>query len=116
VKNQEKIMKLSTIEKQVVANIHSLPLDKQQFILEISALLTNKNQEIKVEKNKTSFAVFLKNLLKEIELEPLDINTSQLENCNERNIIEELLANPLEIANADSKPFSRDEIYASRKD
>jgi hypothetical protein len=29
-------MKLSAIEKQVVANIHNLPLDKQQVILELS--------------------------------------------------------------------------------
>ena len=66
-------MKLSTIEKQVVANIHSLPLDKQQFILEVSEFLTKKNQEIEAKKNKASFAVFLKQFLKEVELEPLDI-------------------------------------------
>ncbi len=32
-------MKLSAIEKQVVANIHSLPLDKQQSVLEFSLFL-----------------------------------------------------------------------------
>lgn len=32
-------MKLSTIEQQVVANIHSLPLDKQQSVLEFSLFL-----------------------------------------------------------------------------
>jgi len=72
-------MKLSTIEKQVVANIHGLPLDKQQSVLEFSLFLINKaqkDQENAIEKNSSSFAVFLKEFLKEVELEPLDIDTS----------------------------------------
>ncbi len=32
-------MKLSNIEKQVVANMHGLPLDKQQSVLEFSLFL-----------------------------------------------------------------------------
>ena len=77
------MMKLSAIEKQVVANMHSLPLDKQKSILEFSLFLINmvqkdKNsaQERKFEQNNSSFTVFLKEFLKEVELEPLDIDTS----------------------------------------
>lgn len=69
-------MKLSAIEKQVVANIHGLPLDKQQSVLEYSLFLINKAQKDKqenIEKNSASFAVFLKEFLEEGELEPLDI-------------------------------------------
>lgn len=72
-------MKLSAIEKQVVANIHGLPLDKQQSVLEYSLFLINKVQKDKqenTENNSASFAVFLKEFLKEVELEPLDIDTS----------------------------------------
>lgn len=76
-------MKLSAIEKQVVANMHGLPLDKQKSILEFSLFLINivqkdKNsgQEGIFEQNSASFAVFLKEFLKEVELEPLDIDTS----------------------------------------
>lgn len=72
-------MKLSAIEKQVIANIHSLPLDKQQSVLEFSLFLINKVQKDKqddIEKNNSSFGVFLKEFLKEVELEPLDIDTS----------------------------------------
>jgi hypothetical protein len=72
-------MKLSAIEKQVVANIHGLPLDKQQSVLEYSLFLINKVQKDKqedTENNSVSFGVFLKQFLKEVELEPLDIDTS----------------------------------------
>jgi hypothetical protein len=72
-------MKLSAIEKQVVANIHGLPLDKQQSVLDYSLFLINKVQKDKqedTENNSVSFGVFLKQFLKEVELEPLDIDTS----------------------------------------
>jgi hypothetical protein len=69
----EKTMKLSAIEKQVIANMHSLPLEKQQVILEISAFLIKKKKN---EKNSQTFAAFLKEFRQEIESEQLDIDTS----------------------------------------
>jgi hypothetical protein len=46
----ENNMKLSAIEKQVVANMHNLPLDKQQVILELSAFFIQKKKAKKTEK------------------------------------------------------------------
>jgi hypothetical protein len=69
-------MKLSAIEKKVVANMHSLPLDKQQMILELSLLLIKKK---KTEKKTQSFAEFLEQFRQEIETEQLDIDTSIFE-------------------------------------
>jgi len=44
-------MKLSNIEKQVVANMHGLPLDKQQSVLEFSLFLKSIAQDA-VQQNK----------------------------------------------------------------
>lgn len=44
-------MKLSNIEKQVVANMHGLPLDKQQSVLEFSFFLKSISQDA-VQQNK----------------------------------------------------------------
>jgi flagellar hook-basal body complex protein FliE len=69
-------MKLSAIEKKVVANMHNLPLDKQQVILELSASLMQKKKAKKTEKNNLTFAEFLTQFRQEIEAEQLDIDTS----------------------------------------
>jgi ATP phosphoribosyltransferase len=69
-------MKLSTIEKQVVANMHNLPLDKQQVVLELSSFLIQKKKAKKTEKNNQTFAEFLTQFRQEIEAEQLDIDTS----------------------------------------
>ncbi len=69
-------MKLSAIEKQVVANMHNLPLEKQQVILELSAFLIQKK---KTEKKAQNFAEFLEQFRQEIETEQLDIDTSIFE-------------------------------------
>jgi len=44
-------MKLSNIEKQVVANMHGLPLDKQQSVLEFSLFLKSIAQDA-IQQNK----------------------------------------------------------------
>ncbi len=74
-------MNLSTIEKQVVANLHSLPMNKQQSVLEFSLFLLNNtinkhSQNNETESTDASFDVFLKAFLTETQLEPLDIDTS----------------------------------------
>lgn len=69
-------MQLSEIEKKVVANMHSLPLDKQHSILEFSLFLQDSFKKNRNKKNKSSFAASLKEFLNEVELEPLDIDTS----------------------------------------
>jgi hypothetical protein len=69
-------MKLSAIEKQVIANMHNLSLDKQQVILELSSFLTQKKKAKKTEKNNQTFAEFLTQFRQEIEAEQLDIDTS----------------------------------------
>jgi len=39
-------MELSTIEQQVLANVHALPLDKQQSVLEFSLFLKAMAQDV----------------------------------------------------------------------
>jgi hypothetical protein len=67
-------MQLSEIDRKIIANVHSLPLNEQQAILKYSLLL--KENKKKYVKNKTSFSSKLQAFLKEVELEPLDIDTS----------------------------------------
>jgi hypothetical protein len=74
-------MNLSAIEQQVVANLHNLPVNKQQSVLEFSLFLLNstKNNHSSNDETKqphSSFAVFVKEFLIEAQLEPLDIDTS----------------------------------------
>lgn len=69
-------MKLSAIEKQVVSNMHNLPLDKQRVILELSAFLKNKSQENQIEKITEPFGERLKKFLKETESDTIDIDTA----------------------------------------
>jgi hypothetical protein len=68
-------MQLSEIDRKIIANVHSLPLDEQQAILKYTLLL-KENRKNKYVKNKTSFSSKLQAFLKEVELEPLDIDTS----------------------------------------
>ena len=68
-------MQLSEIDRKIITNVHSLPLDEQKALLEYSLLLVNKKKKAKI-KNKTSFSSKLESFLKEVELEPLDIDTS----------------------------------------
>ena len=69
-------MKLSAIEKQVVSNMHNLPLDKQRVILELSAFLKNKSQENQIEKITEPFGERLKKFLKETESDTIDSDTA----------------------------------------
>jgi hypothetical protein len=69
-------MQLSEIEKKVVANMHSLPSDKQHSILEFSLFLRDNFKKNRSQKNQPSFAVSLKEFLHEVESEPLNIDTS----------------------------------------
>ena len=64
-------MQLSEIDKQVVANMHGLSLNEQQIILDISLSFKNK-----IKQNPSSFATRLKEFLKEVEDDPIDIDTS----------------------------------------
>lgn len=74
-------MKLSEIDKQVIANLHSLPLDKQQSILEFSTFLKvqirqNRYEKDVVESKPSNFLLALHEFLKEDELDPIDIDTT----------------------------------------
>jgi len=73
-------MQLSTIEQQVIANMHGLPLEQQQSILAFSLFLINNASNYPAkpseQQNNASFAQFLNQFLKEVEEEPLDIDTS----------------------------------------
>jgi len=72
-------MQLSTIEQQVINNMHGLPLDQQRAILDLSLFLINRTPNYPAEQPKqqddVSFSQFLKRFLKEVEEEPLDIDT-----------------------------------------
>jgi hypothetical protein len=70
-------MQLSEIDRKIIANVHSLPLNEQHALLEYSKLLKNriKNNKKNLE-NKTSFGVNLKAFLEKYESDPIDIDTS----------------------------------------
>jgi hypothetical protein len=68
-------MKLSEIDRKIIANVHSLPLPEQQALLEYSNLLKNKVTQTNSE-NKTDFGVKLKEFLAKYEDDPIDIDTT----------------------------------------
>jgi hypothetical protein len=69
-------MELSPIEQQVIANMHRLPQDKQQSLLEFSLFLidTAQNSAKKKAAVNDTFATFLATFLNEVANEPLDID------------------------------------------
>ncbi|MEI7840962.1 MAG: hypothetical protein WCJ11_10710 [Methylococcaceae bacterium] len=70
-------MQKSKIENQVMNVMHGLPLEEQQSILEFSLNIKNKIKMKKmVQPKKTSFGASLKEFLKEVEDDPIDIDTS----------------------------------------
>lgn len=72
-------MQLSTIEQQVIANMHGLPPDKQQSILDFSLRVINSVQNhpvLQMEAQSAAFIIALQAFLKEVELEPLEIDTA----------------------------------------
>ena len=86
-------MNLSNIEAKVISTLHSLPVDKQQEVLDFSLFLVNRLQ--KAQRNyresdtdntqpltvnteivsTVSAGTALKNFLKKYESEPIDIDT-----------------------------------------
>lgn len=70
-------MQKSKIENQVMNVMHGLPLEEQQSILEFSLNIKNKFKMKKmVQPPKKSFGESLKEFLKEVEDDPIDIDTS----------------------------------------
>ena len=70
-------MQLSEIDRKIIANVHSLPLNEQQALLKYSQLLKNKvKKKQKIPENKTGFGVKLKEFLEKYESDPVDIDTS----------------------------------------
>ncbi len=63
------------IDRKIVANLHNLSLEERKSLLDYSLLLINQKRKSKI-KNTTSFSSKLQGFLKEVELEPLDIDTS----------------------------------------
>ena len=68
-------MQLSELDKKVIGNLHSLPLKEQQAILEYTQILKNRINKKNTD-NQTSFGIKLKEFLKEVESDPIDIDTS----------------------------------------
>lgn len=67
-------MQLSELDRKIIGNLHSLPLKDQQAILEYTQILKNR---IKKDTHvQTSFGIKLKEFLKEVKLDPIDIETS----------------------------------------
>jgi pyruvate-formate lyase-activating enzyme len=79
-------MQLSEIDRKVVSNLHNLTLDEQKSILELSLMLIKKRQQHKSEKSTQSFVEFLREFRKEVEAEPLDIDTSIFDKDRKSNV------------------------------
>ncbi|OQX25908.1 MAG: hypothetical protein BWK80_13230 [Desulfobacteraceae bacterium IS3] len=70
-------MQLNIIEQEILSTVQSLPMEKQQEILNFSLFLKDSMQKNQVDKqNPTAFASALIEFLKEVESEPLDIDIS----------------------------------------
>lgn len=70
-------MQLSELDKKIINVIHGLPLEEQQSILNFGLGLKNKMKMKKmVQPKKASFSASLKEFLKEVEDDPIDIDTS----------------------------------------
>jgi hypothetical protein len=59
--------------------MQNLPLDKQQIMLELSAFLKQKSQENQIENITEPFGERLKKFLKEVESDPIDVDTSSFD-------------------------------------
>lgn len=79
-------MQLSEIDRKVVSNLHNLSLDEQKSILELSLILIKNRQKHKIETSTQSFAEFLREFRKEVEAEPLDIDTSIFDKDRKSNV------------------------------
>jgi hypothetical protein len=88
------------IDKKIVENLHNLSLDERKSLLDYSLLLVNQKKKLRIKHKTQNFSEFLRDFRQEAEVEP-------------RNMIEELLNNPLKVY--DSKPLSRDEIYSRQE-
>jgi hypothetical protein len=64
------------IDRKIVANLHNLSLDERKSLLEYSLLLVNQKKKPKIKPKTQNFAEFLREFRKEVEAEPLDIDTS----------------------------------------
>jgi predicted naringenin-chalcone synthase len=100
-------MTKAEVEIELIHAIHHLSFEEMQEMLE-NVLSTTKKDKVKPIEKSDSFADRdLKNDIFQLD------TTFKTAKLSERNMIDELIANPLKIA--DPKPLSRDEIYASRK-
>jgi len=73
-------MQMNTIEQKILSAIHSLPMKRQEEVLNFSLFLKgdmqfNKQNEM-TDQNSTAFVSALKKFLKEVESDPLDIDIS----------------------------------------
>lgn len=64
------------IDRKIVANLHNLSLDERKSLLDYSLLLINQKKKPKIKPKTQNFAEFLREFRKEVEAEPLDIDTS----------------------------------------
>lgn len=78
-------MQLTATEQAVVKNMHDLPLNKQQSILDFSLFLKNEalfkensqhENHKNLEEKSSAFLIAFKKFLKENAEDPLDIDTS----------------------------------------
>jgi hypothetical protein len=69
-------MTKADVDKKIVANLHNLSLEEKKSLLEYSLLLINQKKKRKIKQKTQNFAEFLREFRKEVEAEPLDIDTS----------------------------------------
>ncbi len=73
-------MQINTIEQKILSTVHSLPMERQEEVLNFSLFLKgrmqfNKQNEM-INQNQTAFVSALKEFLKEVESDPLDMDIS----------------------------------------
>lgn len=69
-------MTKAEIDRKIVANLHNLSLDERKSLLDYSLLLINQKKKPKIKSKTQNFAEFLREFRKEVEAEPLDIDTT----------------------------------------
>jgi len=74
------------IDRKIVANLHNLSLDEKKSLLDYSLLLINQKKKPKIKPKTQNFAEFLREFRKEVEAEPLDIDTSVFDKDRKSNV------------------------------
>lgn len=68
-------MQINSIEQDILCVVHELPIEKQKEILDFSLFLKNTLTK-QIPKESSDFRTALRQFLKKVEQDPIDIDTS----------------------------------------